>query len=134
MAAKTQDIESFANTDAPDVRIYTHNHHFRQLTQSGWELNNDHDVSSAIEFIDKMPWHYICEEPEISKTWAASIDWLGPLPEIRQNQTAPNPDAVRLNHLPQRVIDSILGNNEADLAIYDHALRRAQRAVGASPS
>ena len=125
--AKTLSLDDFATCDDPSVEIHTADHHYRQLTASGWSATLCGDEASAKAFIDAMPWFLVCEHPQASLIWAQATfeGRVGPLPCL--NETGA-PKAA-LGARAYRVLDA---KNQRDLVLYRHALDRLM--LAASPA
>ncbi len=124
--AKTLSLDDFVSCDDPAVEIHTRDHHFRQLTASGWSLESDGDLASVKTFIDAMPWFFVCEHPQESMIWAETAfqGRLGPVPHL--NETGAAEAAAQLSPWAYRALDA---KNQRDLALYRHALDGLLRAV-----
>lgn len=116
--ARARTFEEFVLTDDPRVRVYTENHHARQLTQSPWQLQAEIDLPAAVALIDRMPCFYVCEEPERSLAWFGEQFGLADIP--RENVTPPQESSGDTAGMS----DAILAINPFDLALYDYALAR----------
>lgn len=124
-AAKRLCISAFLLCDEPDVAIYTRNFHVRQLTRSGFD--EEADLSSAMGFVQTMPWYYLAEEPDRSLYWAQS--WLcKPLTEIpRSNKTPEHND--RIYDISDSLKSDLLKINELDYELYMYARSRMLSAI-----
>lgn len=120
--AKQLSLNDFVTCDDPAVVIHTYDHHFRQLTGSGWSPVYEGDQASAKALIDQMTWFYVCEHPYESLAWA-DMAFAGQLPGVRRlnvtggessGDTALSPKAHR----------QLLSQNQNDIALYQYALGR----------
>jgi hypothetical protein len=57
--AKALSLDDFVTCDEPAVRLHTSDHHFRQLTGSGWSLDHNGDMRTALSLVDRMIWFYV---------------------------------------------------------------------------
>lgn len=125
--AKSLTFAEFALSDAPEIALHTCNHHFRQLTGSGWDPVERGTLEAALEFVDRMPWFYVCERAEASMRWAqAALGWTrGGL--VRENVTA-RPGGGSCDELADAgLVARILSRNAKDAALWEHALGRLER-------
>lgn len=123
--ARAVDFPTFVASDDPRVLTYTRNHHVRQLANTGWSLHEPDDLEAVCEFIDRMPWYYVCEYPALSVRWGR-IALQDPgftvgAANVTPSGSAPSADALGM---PERTFNRILALNELDLAIYVRALQR----------
>ncbi len=123
--AKSADFESFVLSTDPRITTYTHNHHFRQLANSGWSLNHSRTLDDVIDLIDQMTWFYMCEFPDLSVRWARKAldasDFKLPRDNVSSTSAAPSADVLQLS---EAAYTRLLDMNQVDLAIYAHALER----------
>lgn len=124
--AKTLSLDDFVTCDDPAVEIHTRDHHFRQLTGSGWSLDSDGELAQARAFIDAMPWFFVCEHPQESMIWAETVfrGRVGPVPHL--NETSAAEAVAALSSSAYRVLDA---KNQRDLALYRHAVDGLLRAI-----
>jgi len=120
--AKRLSLDDFVTCDEPAVRLHTCDHHFRQLTGSGWSSETTRTLNDARGLIARMAWFYICEQPDESMAWASSV-FSGRLTELpRLNVTRPaEPGEDLLGRAADR---RLILQNQNDIAIYDYALQR----------
>lgn len=133
-AAKTLPFDRFVASGDPRIEVYIDNQHFRQLTGSGWSLERRGSLADARRFIDRMPWYYVCEHPELSALWARqALGWRLPaLP--RENVTAGPPDEmVQVADLDLSVCRVLYAKNQFDLALYQYAVTGLVRRLTAAP-
>ncbi len=123
--AKTVDFETFVGWDDPRASVYTSDHHFRQLANSGWALGATRSIGQVQTFIDTMPWFYMCEFPQLSMRWAtAALGWPA-LESARTNVTPPGDGTgARTPSISAAAIRIVMDRNRRDLAIYRHAADR----------
>jgi len=125
LLAKSVSFERFVSTEDPRVDVYVRNSHFRQLTNSCWSLETMSKVDDVCRFIDRMPWYYVCEYPELSLLWMRRVfNWdVDRMP--RENVTGDgNGQATSLSTLDDRTHRIIRMKNNLDLALYRYAVDR----------
>jgi glycosyltransferase involved in cell wall biosynthesis len=123
--AKSIDFKSFISADDPRVEVYVRNSHFRQLANSCWSLKTTRSLSNVCRFVDRMPWYYVCEFPEISVFWFWRVFncILDEMP--RSNLTGNHGgQATSLATLDHSTCQIIYRKNELDFALYRHAVDR----------
>jgi hypothetical protein len=125
LLAKSVSFESFVSADDPRVDVYVRNSHFRQLTNSCWSLEATNRVDGVRRFIDRMPWYYVCEYPDLSLLWMRRVfNWdVDQLP--RENVTGDGDGrATSLYTLNDRTHRIIRMKNNLDFALYRYAVDR----------
>ena len=123
--AKTASFEAFVAHDDPRTTVYTSDHHFRQLANSGWSLATNRSIGQVKAFIDAMPWFYMCEFPQLSMRWArATIGWPASEPSRANITPVGDGTAARTPALTPAALRTIIDRNRRDLAIYRHATDR----------
>jgi hypothetical protein len=123
--AKAVSFESFVSADDPRVDVYVRNSHFRQLTGSCWSLESSNHANGVFRFIDRMPWYYVCEYPDLSLLWMRrAFSWdVDQMP--RENVTGRRGGrATSLSTLDDRTHRIIRSKNELDFALYRYAVDR----------
>lgn len=120
--SKRLSLDDFVTCDEPAVRLHTCDHHYRQLTGSGWSSERLQTLDDARALLDRMAWFYVCELPEESMVWARSV-FAGRLPELaRLNVTRPaEPGEDLLGRAAHR---RLILQNQNDISIYQHGLDR----------
>lgn len=134
-AAKTLPFDRFVASSDPRIGVYIDNQHFRQLTGSGWSLARGGGLADARRFVDRMPWYYVCEHPELSALWARqALGWRLPaLP--RENVTAgPADEMVRVADLDLLTCRMLYAKNQLDLALYQYAVTGLVRRLTTAPA
>lgn len=120
--AKRLSLDDFVTCDDPAVVLHTYDHHFRQLTGSGWAPVYEQDLATARDVIDEMVWFYVCEHPYESLAWADTA-FEGRFPRVeRLNVTRAEDDGEAA--LSPKALRRLLSQNQKDIAIYQHALGR----------
>jgi len=125
LLAKSVSFESFVSADDPRVDVYIRNSHFRQLTHSCWSLEATSKVDRVLRFIDRMPWYYVCEYPDLSLLWMRRVfNWdVDQVP--RENVTGDGGGlATSLSTLDDRTHRIIRLKNNPDFALYRYAVDR----------
>jgi hypothetical protein len=133
--AKSVSFAEFVSSDDPNVEVYVRNAHFRQLANSCWALETTKEFGDVCQFVDEMPWYYICEYPEMSLAWfRRAFHWkLGQLP--RENVTRAESDqAADLATLDHQIHKVILAKNDLDFALYRYAVGGFVSRVTAQPT
>ena len=86
---------------------------------------NYRNLEDVIDLIDQMTWFYMCEFPDLSVRWARKAldapDFTLPRENVSSSSASPSADVL---HLSEAAYSSLLDMNQADLAIYSHALER----------
>ena len=124
--AKTLSLDDYVTCDDPAVRLHTCDHHFRQLTGSGWSGEAGGDLPSALALIEHMPWFFVCEHPYESMIWAESA-FDGELPPVGRLNEGVGREAA--GELSRRAYQRLDGQNQMDLALYRGAVARLLEAV-----
>jgi hypothetical protein len=120
--AKSLSLDDFVTCDDPAVVLHTYDHHFRQLTGSGWAPIYEQDISVARDLIDQMVWFYVCEHPYESLAWADGV-FDGRVSSVqRLNVTRAENTAEAM--LGPRAYRQLLSQNQKDMALYQYALGR----------
>jgi len=125
LLAKSVSFERFVSADDPRVDVYVRNAHFRQLTNSCWSLDPTNKVGGVFRFIDRMPWYYVCEYPDLSLLWMRRVfNWdVDQMP--RENVTGDGGGcATSLSTLDDRTHRIIRMKNKLDFTIYRYAVDR----------
>ncbi len=125
LLAKSVSFERFISADDPRVDVYVRNSHFRQLTNSCWSLETTNKVNGVCRFIDRMPWYYVCEYPDLSLLWMRRVfNWdVDQMP--RENVTGVGDgQATSLYTLDDRTHRIIRMKNNLDFALYRYAVDR----------
>jgi len=107
------------------------NSHFRQLTNSCWSLETTNKADGVFRFIDRMPWYYVCEYPDLSLLWMRRVfNWdVNQMP--RENVTGVGGgQATSLSTLDDRTDRIIRMKNKLDFAIYRYAVDRFLNRTG----
>jgi hypothetical protein len=120
--AKTLSLDDFVACDDPAVRLHTNDHHFRQLTGSGWSLDRDGDMRAALSLVDRMIWFYVCEHPYESLAWAETAfeGRVSSVQRLNVTRARDSDEAV----LSARAYRHLVSRNQNDIALYQHALDR----------
>jgi hypothetical protein len=122
--ARAVHFSDFLADNDPRVTVYTCNQHFRQLTNSPWSLSKNHDLHSAIKFIDQMRWYYVCEHPELSMLWFQLA--IG-IPAIsRRNVTGV---AATSDMLDGATVRLLIRRNALDMQLYEYAVNRLLKRI-----
>jgi hypothetical protein len=126
--AKDVDFHSFIASDDPRIEIYTRNFHVRQLTNSPWQVGTDGDLAHAIQLVDRMPWFYLCEQPELSDRWGRMV-FRNPLfsTELKNVTSVARNELVAVATIKPVTRRLLMAKNEADYALYTHARGRLDR-------
>lgn len=127
-ASKTMEFENFVSNNTDGIELYISNYHYRQLCNSGWDLLIPTNPIDVYKFIDKMPFYFVSEEPDIGHRWAQK--WFDNYETTvsKENQTFTNNDAlVKRSDLNQKTLDIILNKNLKDMTIYDYAINKIMR-------
>ncbi|PIB93087.1 hypothetical protein [Caulobacter sp. FWC2] len=119
--AKILTMDDYVTCDDPAVRIHTCDHHFRQLTGSGWSGAVEGELGQAMDLIDHMPWFFVAEHAYESMIWAESA-FDGRLAAIDRLNETQAPEAAR--QLGRRAYQKLDGQNQFDLALYRYAVDR----------
>jgi hypothetical protein len=120
--AKSLSLNDFVTCDDPAVVLHTYDHHFRQLTGSGWSPVYERDVAAARSLIDRMVWFYVCEHPYESLAWADTA-FDGRLTRVERLNVTRAEDSGEAALSP-KALRQLLAQNQNDIAIYQHALGR----------
>ena len=123
-AAKTLPLLEFAASTDPRIDVYIRNQFVRQLTTSCWSNSDNLSLDEAKAFVDRMPWFYVCEYPELSYRWAKEALGWTLRDEPVANVTPQTPETVKLDALEPEIWCAIEDKNQLDLALYRHALCR----------
>ena len=121
-AAKTLTFDEFVRSSHPLIEIYIQDHHFRQLTGSGWSLELHGTIKDALELVNSMAWFYVAEHPELSMNWGRKVLMLtnSVLPSI--NVTTVNKNGlIKVSNLEHTVLKILADKCHNDLIIYYHA-------------
>ncbi|MET3664564.1 hypothetical protein [Caulobacter sp. 1776] len=120
--AKSLSLDDFVTCDDPAVLLHTSDHHFRQLTGSGWSSAYERDLRAARTLIDRMVWFYVCEHPYESLAWA-DIAFDGRVSTVqRLNVTRAEDSAEAV--LGPGAYRELVWRNQKDIAVYQYALGR----------
>jgi hypothetical protein len=133
--AKSVCFAEFVSSEDPNVEVYVRNAHFRQLANSCWALATTTELGDVCQFVDAMPWYYVCEYPHMSIAWlrhAFGLD-LDQLPRENVTQAQSN-HAADLVSLDDRIREVILAKNDLDFALYRYAVARFVSRVPAQPA
>jgi hypothetical protein len=120
--AKRLSLDDFVTCDDPAVVLHTYDHHYRQLTGSGWSPVYEQDLATARDMIDRMVWFYVCEHPYESLAWA-DMAFEGRAPRVERLNVTPAEDSAE-TLLSPKALRQVLSRNQKDIAIYQHALGR----------
>lgn len=120
--AKTLCLDDFVTCDDPIVVLHTHDHHFRQLTGSGWSPVYEQDVSAARRLIDRMAWFYVCEHPYESLAWADEV-FAGQVSALQRLNVTGASDPAEAG-LSAKAFRQLTAQNEKDIGLYQYALGR----------
>lgn len=120
--AKRLTLDDFVTCDDPAVVLHTYDHHFRQLTGSGWSPIYERDLPEAQDLIDRMIWFYVCEHPYESLAWAETA-FEGRLAGVRRLNVTRAEDSAEAV-LSSKAYRQLLAQNQKDIALYQHALGR----------
>lgn len=122
-AAKSMSFADFVACDHPDIRVYTSDHHFRQLTRTQWVFEvPTASIDEACGFIDGAACFYVCEFPEISQRWMRSALGIETVP--RSNRTDDKAGSMPISEIDPVTWQTILDINQRDLALYRYAVDR----------
>lgn len=120
--AKRLSLDDFVTCDDPAVVLHTYDHHFRQLTGSGWSPIYERDIAAAQALVDRMTWFYVCEHPYESLAWAEAV-FEGRVSSVRRLNVTSAEDSAE-TALSARAYRQLVSQNQKDVAIYQHALAR----------
>ncbi|HJV42028.1 hypothetical protein [Caulobacter sp.] len=120
--AKRLTLDDFVTCDDPAVVLHTYDHHYRQLTGSGWSPIYEQDLAAARTLIDGMIWFYVCEHPYESLAWADAV-FEGRLANIARLNVTRAEDTAEAA-LSRKAYRQLLSQNQNDIALYQHALGR----------
>jgi hypothetical protein len=120
--AKSLSLDDFVTCSDPAVTLHTCDHHFRQLTGSGWSPAYAQDMSAARALIDRMAWFYVCEHPYESLAWADAAfgGRLSSVPRLNVTRAGDTAEAA----LSPAAYRQLASRNQRDMALYQHALGR----------
>jgi hypothetical protein len=118
--AKQASFAEFVLSDDAVVTIYTANQQARQLTGSPWTPQKNIDVNGAKKRIDSLAWFYLCEKP------VQSVEWLRDVFDIQSIPTLNVSPRARIPEEAEECAAAILDRNQADLALYEHAVERME--------
>jgi hypothetical protein len=120
--AKSLCLDDFVTCDDPAVLVHTSDHHFRQLTGSGWSLTCERDIHAARSLIDQMAWFYVCEHPHESLAWAeeAFAGELSGVDRLNVTRAAGSGEAA----LSARACRQLISQNQRDISLYHYAQDR----------
>jgi hypothetical protein len=125
LLAKSVSFKRFVSADDPRVDVYVSNSHFRQLTNSCWSLETAKKVDRVYRLIDRMPWYYVCEYPDLSLFWMRHVfNWDAdqmPRENVTGDQGA---QATSLSTLDDHTYRIIRMKNNLDFALYRYAVDR----------
>lgn len=120
--SKRLSLDDFVTCDDPAVVLHTCDHHFRQLTGSGWSPLYAQDMASARTLVDHMRWFYVCEHPYESVAWAEAA-FAGRLANVqRLNVTRAADDGG--GALRPKAYRRLVAQNQRDISLYQYALSR----------
>jgi len=120
--AKMLSLDDFVTCDDPAVVLHTYDHHFRQLTGSGWAPIYEREMDQAQALVDRMTWFYVCEHPYESLAWADTA-FEGRISSVaRLNITHAEGAAEAV--LSPKAYRQLVSQNQKDIALYRHALGR----------
>jgi hypothetical protein len=125
LLAKSVSFERFVSADDPRVDVYVRNAHFRQLTNSCWSLETTNKLDGVFRLIDRMPWYYVCEYPDLSLVWMRRVfNWdVDQMP--KENVTGDGDgQATKLSALDARTHRIIHMKSNLDFALYKYAVER----------
>ena len=120
--AKRLTLDDYVTCDDPAVVLHTHDHHYRQLTGSGWSPIYEQDLAAARALIDEMIWFYVCEHPYESLAWA-DVVFEGRLGSLERLNVTPSEDQGGAI-LGAKAYRQLLSQNQNDMALYQYALSR----------
>jgi hypothetical protein len=123
--ARSVSLAKFVGSHDPRVEVYVRNWHFRQLVHSCWSLQTTAQLEDACRFIDAMPWHYVCEYPEMSVRWMRwAFKWdIDQMPRMNGTRDQGGP-AVQLDTVDDDAFEIVCRKNDLDLALYRYAIDR----------
>jgi hypothetical protein len=120
--AKRLSLDDFVTCDDPGVVLHTYDHHFRQLTGSGWSPVYERDLAAACALIDQMVWFYVCEHPYESLAWA-DMAFDGRLARVQRLNVTRAEDAAEAVLSP-KAYRQLVSQNQKDITVYQYALGR----------
>lgn len=120
--AKRLSLDDFVTCDDPAVVLHTCDHHFRQLTGSGWSPIYEQDMAAARSLIDQMLWFYVCEHPYESLAWAETA-FDGRVANVQRLNVTRAEDSGDASLRP-RAYRQLYAQNQKDITIYQYALSR----------
>lgn len=120
--SKRLSLDDFVTCDDPAVVLHTYDHHYRQLTGSGWSPLYEQDLAAAKALIDRMVWFYVCEHPFESMAWADSA-FEGRVASVRRLNVTGAEDSAGTT-LGAKAYRQLVSQNQKDVALYQHALGR----------
>lgn len=118
--AKSLSLNDFVTCDDPAVVLHTYDHHYRQLTGSGWSPLYEQDLAAAQTLIDGMVWFYVCEHPYESLSWA-EVAFDGRLAQIPKLNVTRSTDAAE-TLLSSKAHRQLLVQNQKDIALHQYAV------------
>ncbi|MDB5456446.1 MAG: hypothetical protein JWP92_2031 [Caulobacter sp.] len=126
--AKTLSLDDFATCDEPAITLHTADHHFRQLTGSGWSPTVEGSLTDAIALIDTMPWFFVCETPQASMLWARRVfgGAIDTVPRLNETGATAQAAAADLGSRARTVLEE---RNQRDQTLYQHAVGLLFRAT-----
>jgi len=125
--AKRLSLDDFVTCDDPAVVLHTYDHHYRQLTGSGWSPLYEQDVAAAQALIERMVWFYVCEHPFESMAWADSA-FEGRVASVQRLNVTRAEDTAEVM-LGAKAYSQLVSQNQKDVALYQYALGRLLAAV-----
>lgn len=128
LVAKKGGLRDFILSDDPRITVYTRNHHARQLSHSGWELDAPEARERATEILERMPWFYVFERQSESIAWAQEAIGVTLKANVHLNSASEREredDALRAEFEPLRA--RVLEANALDLELYEKAIARLDR-------
>jgi hypothetical protein len=120
--AKALSLDDFVTCVDPAVVLHTYDHHFRQLTGSGWSPLYEGEIRAARTLVDQMAWFYVCEHPYESLAWAETA-FEGRVPSVQRLNVTHAEDAADAV-LSAKAYRQLVSQNQNDIALYQYALGR----------
>lgn len=128
LVAKKGGLRDFVLSDDPRITVYTRNHHARQLSLSGWELDASAALDRSTEILAQMPWFYVFERQSESIVWAQEAIGITLEANVHLNSATERRrdiDALKAEFEPLR--ERVLELNALDMEIYERAIARLDR-------
>lgn len=114
--ARAQSFTEFALSDHPALRVHNENYHFRQLSNSGWDLGITRSMADVVAFIDTMPWFLVVEHMDLSMRWAKDVFGWDPS-SMPMTNARPHANSKEIAEL-ESIREEIVKRNALDYELY----------------